>query len=649
MISTPQDFRPAAVPLTVSDPYFSLWSFEDKLYCDYTRHWNGRVSPMFAGVVADGRYYSAMGVAASDAAVRGRKSLHLEQTSLQVTPLRSIYTFEHACFRLTLTFLSPLLPDRLDIMSRTVSYIEYDIEITDANEHELSFVFGISGQCCTDGYAQRVRCGKTSSSAFMGNAEQKVFSKSGDMVCIDWGYVHVADPSARFVGDIRVNRNEKLCFTELDEGGEYDAWNETPYILTEHSQCRGVITLGYDEIKSVEYFGRQLDEYYKKYFPSFEAMLSAAVEEYEEIKALCVEFDGRLRTDAEPFGEKYVKIVSLAYRQAMAAHKLCEDENGNLLFLSKECYSNGCIGTLDITYPSMPLFLKYNPELVCGMLRPIIKYACSDKWNFDFAPHDVGQFPLANGQVYGDNKREYQMPVEECGNMLICVAAYQKMSGNTDFARENKDILQKWADYLVRKGYNPDHQLCTDDFAGKLEQNCNLSIKAIMGIASYAMIFSHDAYMETARNMADKWVSSAVCDYGSKLSFNRGGTWSLKYNMVWDKLLGFGLFEKEVYEKEIALYKQKMNKYGVPLDCRASYSKIDWLMWTTVLSDDKEYFELAVDAVYNLINETEDRVPLNDWYDTLTAKQCEFQNRSVVGGVFINLLLNIKSQEANQT
>ena len=114
----------------------------------------------------------------------------------------------------------------------------------------------------------------------------------------------------------------------------------------------------------------------------------------------------------------------MAYRQVVAAHKLAVDENGEILWVSKECFSNGCAATVDVSYPSIPLFLLYNPELVKGMMRPIFRYAASDAWPFDFAPHDAGQFPLLNGQVYanGTDPKD-QMPVEECGNMLVMMAA----------------------------------------------------------------------------------------------------------------------------------------------------------------------------------------------------------------------------------
>ena len=66
----------------------------------------------------------------------------------------------------------------------------------------------------------------------------------------------------------------------------------------------------------------------------------------------------------------------------------------------------------DSSYPSMPLFLLYNPRLVEAMMRPIFRYARSDAWPYPFAPHDAGYYPLLNGQTYG-MEMERQMPVED--------------------------------------------------------------------------------------------------------------------------------------------------------------------------------------------------------------------------------------------
>ena len=104
------------------------------------------------------------------------------------------------------------------------------------------------------------------------------------------------------------------------------------------------------------------------------------------------------------------------------------------------------------------------------------------------------------------------------------------------------------------------------------------------------------------------------------------------------KILGFNLFPKKVREAEMAYYLTKLNTYGLPLDYRADYTKLDWSVWTATLADDPKQFNALIDPIYKWTNETPDRVPLSDWYDTKTGKHISFQARSVVGGVFIKAL-----------
>ena len=638
-------YRPVAVPLITVDPFFSLWSCDDALYSSETEHWTGRPCPIMAGIFVGDRFFSMSGFDITGKPIRQR----IYQVDLKITPTASKYIFENEYARVKLTFRTPLLLDRLDILSRPVSYVEYEID--SKCDKPIKFVFGISTKCCVDDKAQCVKFEKTEFSLSAGNTCQSPLAQSDDTVMIDWGYLHLCDRSAM------VGRFDKAGRLEtLPINCSYNVFSEMPYIFVAKSELGGVITLAYDEIYPIEYFGKPLRECYTEYFDSFGDMARAAIAEHAQIKEMCEKFDNDLISMTSRYGDNYEKITSLAYRQAISAHKLVKDTEGNYLFLSKENESNGCVGTLDVTYPSIPLFLKFNPELVLGMLRPIIRFALSDKWKFDFPPHDVGQYPIANGQVYGLSSRnlgvgnrycapaelkpEMQMPVEEAGNMLICLAAVKKYSdGDTSLFDANRELMKKWADYLVEFGYAPENQLCTDDFAGHLENNCNLSLKAILGIAAYADLANDEKYMEIAREYAVRWTSDAKASHGAtRLTFDTDDTWSLKYNIIWDSILGYSLFSDELKNKEAEFYLTKLNRYGVPLDCRSDYTKIDWLMWSTRIGDNEDYFNKVCESIVNMINETVDRVPLTDWYYTSTAAYRLFRNRTVVGGLFVKLL-----------
>ena len=617
--------RAPAVPLITVDPYFSVWSNTDRLTDADTVHWTGKPNTICGILEIDGKPYRFMGKGSEEP---------LTQTNLDVTTLCTTYTFEGAGIELTAKFFTPLFPDDLDIMTRPVSYLALSVKSVDGVEHTTKVTIAASEELCLNEKGQFATESKTEefdgiNAVRIGSVDQPVLAVSGDDRRIDWGYFYLAAKDAK------------------TGSGKCDETGMTFVTLEKTFTDSALIAFAYDDVYSLTYFGEKLRSVWNKDGKTIETAIREALDDYDTLLEKAEKLDDKLVLDAvRAGGEKYAELLQLAFRQAIAAHKAALDKDGNLIFVSKECFSNGCAATVDVSYPSIPMFLIYNPELVLGMMRPIFKYAESDAWKFDFAPHDCGQYPLVNGQVYGGNKLEYQMPVEECGNMLVMIAAYSIASGDFSYAAERFDTLVKWTSYLTENGADPANQLCTDDFAGHLAHNCNLSLKAISGIAGMGIICEklgrHEdsgRYFDIARKLSINWLLRASNGDGSyRLAFDSKGTFSMKYNIVWDKLFGTKLIPAETIDGEVFSNRRYFRAYGMPLDNRSDYTKSDWIVWTATLCKSKADFEAYIEPLWNAYNVMPSRVPMTDWYFTTTSAQRGFQNRSVIGGLFIKLM-----------
>lgn len=646
--------RVPSVPLITHDPYFSLWSPYDHLYDGTTCHWTGREQTLTGTATIDGVTYRFMGA--------GETSPTMTQSSLQITPTSSAYTFEAGGLALTLRFTSPLLLNDLERLSMPCTFLDFSVNAIDGAVHTVTVTFTFDEAFChSTSEHERMTGGVHAMSngcaAWMGRRQQPLLAHSGDNVTIDWGYLYLARPNGNG-GTVRYE--ETPLRTRLCGEWQFDMVGEPQTAF---------FVVGYDDVAAIEYFGVPTKAYWAREGKTILEALSESMTRHRALLSRCEVFGEQLVRDAERIGGKdYARLCTLAYRQSIAAHKLIADSSGEAVFLSKECFSNGCIGTVDVSYPSVPLYLLYNPELVKGMMRPVLAFAHMPVWGFDFAPHDVGRYPYATGQVYGamhhgcgegdvfppyylypDGTNVYdlhcQMPVEECGNMLIMAAAVTMADGSADFAAPYDDLWEKWVSYLLTFGADPGEQLCTDDFAGHLAHNVNLSAKAIMGVEAYSVILRYGgraeeaaAYHERARDMAADWARRADRGDHTALTFDNESGWSLKYNLIWDRLFGSDLFSPELYQKEVSWYIAHQNTYGVPLDSRRDYTKSDWILWCAAMSDEREKRQTLIAPIARFLEETADRVPFSDWYETVTGEHHSFQNRTVQGGLFMPLL-----------
>jgi hypothetical protein len=656
----PRSLRPPAVPLVAHDPYFSIWSPADCLTEADTVHWTGKPHRLTSLARIDGQPFRLMGLEPSPVPA-------LPQTRLEVLPTRTIYTFQGRGVQIILTFLTPALPRDLDLCSRPTTYLTWTASATDGKPHDVRLYFDASLEIAVNTPDQDVSWDRPMIPGLKvlraGSVEQPVLRKKGDDLRIDWGHLFAAAPEASDVqAEFRtalLSRDEFLT----DEVGAGRARND----LFGGSVVKGSVLaftfnlgrvssppvsrhliLAYDDEYSIQYFREKLRPYWRRGGGEAIGLLGKAESDYASLAAECARFDDALMAELRRTGgDDYGLLCALAYRQTLAGNKIVADAKGQPLMFPKENFSNGCIGTVDVLFPQAPFFLVFSPALTKAMLKPILDYAASPRWKFDHAPHDLGTYPHATGQVYGGGEQtdENQMPVEESGNMLLMLAALARVEGNADFVKPYWPLVTQWAEYCVKEGLDPANQLCSADMFGHLPRCANLALKAIIAIGGYAQLCEESGraqeaakYFAIARDYAVKWLELAGDDGRTRLAYHLPNTWGMKHNLIWDRVLGLNLFPASVGDAEIAWYLKVQNPYGLPVDNRTDTSLLDWALWSIAPARNPKDFAALLKPIFRYVNETPSRVPLSDWFVTTDGRQKGFQARPVVGGLFIRML-----------
>lgn len=655
-----EPFRPPAVPLVTFDPYLSIWSEADHLTDANTVHWTGREQSLSGLVRIDGHAWRWMGAEPQDVPA-------LPQLSVSVTPTRSIYEFEGSGVHLTVTFMTPALPDDLEAFSLPLSYITCTIHSMDGAKHDVSIYIAVSSELAVNSTDEQVTWSGEEAGPLtllrVGTVEQPVLGSSGDNHRIDWGYAYAGALIKQCRSAVGSN---KALLNRFAENGTLPPTDDAqmPRAVKDHMPALAFLfdlgrvgprpaqrqlIVAYDEIYAIKYFGQNLRPYWRRNGTTPEQMLRMASKDYPSLARRCEKFDRKLMADmTRAGGEQYAHICALAYRECIAGCGLAADSNGQPLFFTKENSSCGDIATVDVFYPMDPIWILLSPTLAKATLVPIFDYAASPHWKFPNAPHDLGTYPIVAGRDDGGEG----MPVEESGNMILLCDAIAHDDGNPDFVKPWWPQLTQWADYLERYGLDPENQLCTDDFMGHLAHNANLSVKAILALAAYGDLCkmrgdNADAqkFADLAKADAQHWMQAAADDSHYRLAFDKPGTWSQKYNLVWDEILGLNVFPPEVAQKEIAFYKTVLQPYGLPLDSRTQLTKTDWSFWTASLADNQQDFAKFISPIYDYLNQTPLRYPLVDSYQTDKLSNHAgpiFRARPVVGGLFIKMLTDPK-------
>lgn len=658
--------RPPAVPLAVRSPYLSTWLSTDDPAGTWPSFWTGRTTAMTGIAQIDGVPFLFLGAPN----IAGQVLRGMAQRRLTTTATRSQFLFEASGVELTLTFHSPVEPGDLRRQSMPLSYVTADVRSNDGAAHDVRLYLDISGEWVDADAGTPIRWSQEQVSgsgaaltalSFTPDAP-RVLGENGDMAT--WGTVvwSATDrPGLSWqIGADSVVRSSALSDGKLgdtSDGNQPRRINDNWPVFAFHfdlgavgrSTESAVLSLGHVREPAVSYLGTPLPPLWKSSWSSWQQMAAFFHADSADARRRGNALDNRIREQATAVGgAKYAALCAISLRQAYAGTELVSRDGKPWAFL-KEISSDGNVSSIDVTYPAIPVFVYTDPEYLGLLLAPMLDYAEHGGWPKPFAEHDLGSsYPNAAGHNDGN---EEDMPIEESANMLIMSAAY---AGRTDaaharaFAAAHYPILKQWADYLVDNTLDPGFQNQTDDFTGFIGHSANLALKGIIAVGAMGQIATlagqsadADHYRAVSRDYIAQWAAKAQDPSGDhlKLAYDQPGTWSLKYNGYPDALLGLGLIPKPVAAREAAWYLTQVNQYGIPLDVRHSYTKGDWEMWTAAWLHEHPVSGYLIDALYAFAHTSPSRVPLTDWYDTVTNRQSGFQARPVVGGVFALLSL----------
>ncbi len=662
----------SAYPLFVKDTYFSIWADNEEINKHNPIYWVGNKKVMRAYIETDGKKLVFFGEGGNE----------LVQTSIKTEGYSTVCLFESETLDLKVEFLSPLFIDDLEMLSRPVCYLRYEI-LPKKRIKQAKIVFELEERIAYDTTLDERRKERVHGAvlafekfetAYVGLERQMLLSACNDSVGADWGYWYVSGDNCY----IKEENNRKFAVGE----------NYFPSGFVTGEKTEGFFMLGFDDIIALNYFGRPLVGYYFRNGKTITDALEEAYLDAYQTFARAENYKSIYNQEWLSHGENYAKLCHASLIQTLGAHKLAYDyQTGKTLFISREHSSAGCAGTLDVSYPSAPLFLRYNPELLRGMLEPIFAFAKTKVWeNKPFAPHDVGMYPLCYGEFYSLKNeggkyvdgiacmpwdsdlrhvtlpKIYQvkkdmdyyamhraMPVEESSNILLLAYSAYLEDGKTELLQEYYQIMKGWADYLVENGKSPSSQLCTDDFCGRKDKNINLTIKAVLGLYAFAKICKTvgkdgSFYEKTAKELAS--FVEMFCKekpYMPATFADEHDSYSLKYNLIFDIYFRSNLFSKETFAKEVECYRSRMQPYGVKLysEMKVDSTKSDWMVWVACFSLDNSYREEIYTSIIRSMQDTKTRVPFSDWYGVTDAEPCEcvFRARSVQGGLFMPLII----------
>ena len=229
-------------------------------------------------------------------------------------------------------------------MARPVTYLTWDVKSRDGATHNIALYLDADGNTAINHPNETVTWSRAEIQGLhllrVGSSRQAILQDWGDNVRINWGYFYMGIPVGEDTESVAGNKSYRDDFVktgkipaddDLDQPRMPQSRYPSPPALNVLLPLGGVgatvvtrhVLLGYDDVYSVEYLRQKLLPYWRKEFSSFGALMKAAERDYPAMQQRAEQYDAELSQDLRKAGgADYAAIATLAFRQAIAAHKL---------------------------------------------------------------------------------------------------------------------------------------------------------------------------------------------------------------------------------------------------------------------------------------------------------------------------------------
>ncbi|KAJ4863245.1 hypothetical protein T069G_04199 [Trichoderma breve] len=620
-VSTFEPARPPAAPLAVRAPYLNVWlngqtngQSSGYLAGQWPRYWTQGIQAWQGFIRVDGKTYNWMGGAPG--------ADNVDQQSLKYTSTRTTFTMNvGGQVQMIAEFFSPVYPDDLRRQSIPFSYLRISTASLDGRSHSVQIYADVSGEWASGDSSQTIQWEHQAGSGIRSHKfyrqNQEAFKEANDQA--SWGNWYWSTGDIRGVtyqiGQDTVVRGQFLSngtltgHIDTDYRAVNDRWPVFAFArdlgaVGKSGSASTLFTIGIAQDDAILFQGQgsspeQVPSLWTNYFDE-EDLAPFFYKDYTYASQYATNLDNRIARDSiAAGGQDYLTITSLAVRD---------------------------IQTVDVIFPTWPIMLYLDPNLIKYTLAPLLENQESGHYPNKYAIHDLGRFPQALGYPQGNDEA---MPLEECGNMIIMMLSYAQKTGDINYLRQHWVLMAQWAEYLIEDAKIPANQLSTDDFAGHLANQTNLAIKGIIALEAMSRIASltgHDFlssnYSSIAKDYLGFWsrhgVNRASVPNHSVLQYDSASTYGLLYNLYPDKALGLKFIPQSVYDMQSDFYQTKANKYGVILDTRGTLTKTDWEMFAAAVAGPKTK-AMFISLIAKWINETPTWRAFTDLYDTNTG------------------------------